>query len=69
MPRMTPFAERDWESWTNEAEMSRPAEVVVEDVRVERPGEQSAVVVERLRDEDENVREVGLFDTHMEMLS
>ena len=65
---MTPFAERDWESWTNDAEVPGCAEVVVENVRVEGPGEQAAVVAERLRDEDENVREVGLFDAHRAML-
>ncbi len=48
---------------------SWPAEVVVENVRVEGPGEQSAVVVERLRGENENVRKVGRFDTHTAMLS
>ena len=48
---------------------SRPAEVVVEYGRVECPGEQSAVVVERLRGENENVRKVGRFDTHTAMLS
>ena len=46
-----------------------PAEVVVEDGRVECPGEQSAVVVERLRSENENVRKVGRFDAHTAMLS
>ena len=51
------------------AEIPGCAEVVVENVRVEGPGEQSAVVAERLRDEDENVREVGLFDAHTAMLS
>ena len=40
---------------------SRLAEVVVENVCVEGPGEQPAVIAERLRDEDENVCEVGLF--------
>ena len=48
---------------------ARCAEVVVENVRVEGPGEQSAVVVERLRGENENVRKVGRFDTHTAMLS
>ena len=47
---------------------ARRAEVVVENVRVEGPGEQSAVVAERLRDEDENVRKVGRFDAHTAML-
>ena len=44
------------------------AEIVVENLRVEGPGEQAAVVAERLRDEDENVCEVGSFDAHMVML-
>ena len=48
---------------------SRHAEVVVEDIGVESPGEQSALVAERLRDEDENVRKVCRFDAHKEMLS
>ena len=47
----------------------RLAEVVVENVRVEGPGEQSAVVAERLRDEDENVCEICVFDAHQAMLS
>ena len=47
---------------------SRPAEVVVENVRVEGAGEQAAVVAERLRDEDENVCEVRFFDAHRVML-
>src|SRR5262249_11712218 len=47
---------------------SRRAEVVIKDVRVEGPREQAAVVAERLRDEDEHVRERGLFDAHVEML-
>ena len=45
-----------------------PAEVVVENVRVEGPSEQSAVVVERLRGEDENVRKVRFLDAHRVML-
>lgn len=45
------------------------AEVVVEDVGVERPGEQSALIAERLRNENQHVGEVCTFDTHMEMLS
>lgn len=48
---------------------SRPAEMVVENLSVERPGEQSTLVVERVRDEDQHVHEAGFFDTHMEMLS
>ena len=44
------------------------ADVVVENVRVEGSGEQSAVVAERLRDEDENVCEVRFFDAHRIML-
>ena len=48
---------------------ARCAEVVVEKVRVEGPGEQATVIAERLRDQDENVRKVGRFDTHMAMLS
>lgn len=47
----------------------RSAEIIVENGRIERPGKQSAVVVERLRGENENVRKVGRFDTHMAMLS
>ena len=47
---------------------SRPAEVVVENVDVEGPGEQSAVVVERLRNEDENVRKIRFLDAHRAML-
>lgn len=45
------------------------ADVVVEDVGIERPGEQSAFVAERLRDENQHVGEVSSFDTHVEMLS
>ena len=45
------------------------AEVVVEYGRVERPGEQAAVVAERLRGQDENVGKVGRLDAHTEMLS
>ena len=45
------------------------AEIFVEDVRVEGPREQPAVVVERLRGKNQNVREAGRFDTHMEMLT
>ena len=37
---------------------SRHAEVIVEDIGVESPGEQPALVAERLRDQDENVRKV-----------
>ena len=48
---------------------SGSAEIFVEDARVERAGEQAAVVAERLWDQDENVGKVGRFDTHMEMLS
>lgn len=44
-------------------------EMVVEDLGVERPREQSAVVTKRFRDEDQHVGEVCSFDTHMEMLS
>jgi hypothetical protein len=43
--------------------------MTVEDVSIEGPGEQSAVVAERLRDQDENVREVCPFNAHLEMLS
>lgn len=46
----------------------RRAHVVVEDVRVERSGEQSSIVGERLWDENENVCKLGLFDTHQDML-
>ncbi len=47
---------------------SRLPERVVENLRIERPGEQSALVSERLWDQDQYVGEVCLFDTHMEML-
>ena len=47
---------------------SRPAEVVVEDGRVEGACEQAAVVSRRLRDKNENVCQIGGFDTHKEML-
>ena len=52
----------------NDAEDPGRAEIVVEDVRVESACEQAAVVSERLRDEDENVCEIGVFDTHKEMV-
>jgi hypothetical protein len=48
---------------------TRRAEVIVKDVRVEGPGEQAAVVPERLRDQDENVREACPFNAPLEMLS
>ena len=48
---------------------TRPAEVFVEDVRVEGAGEQAAVVPKRLRRENENVREIGRFDAHLTMLT
>lgn len=44
-------------------------EKLVEDLGVECPGEQSTLVTERLRDEDQHVGEICSFDTHMEMLS
>lgn len=47
---------------------SRVREVLVEDHRVEGPGEESAVVTERLGDHDENAGQVCLFDTHEAML-
>lgn len=47
---------------------SRFAQVVVENLGVERPGEEAAIVAERLRDEDENTGQAGLFDTHGTML-
>ena len=47
---------------------TRRAKIVVENVRVEGPREQAAVVAKRLRNEDKNVREGGLFDVHREML-
>lgn len=45
------------------------AEVAVEDVRIERSGEQTAVVAERLWNQDENVRQVCPFYAHLKMLS
>jgi hypothetical protein len=48
---------------------SRPAEVFIEDVRVEGSGEEAAVIVERTRHENENVCKISTFDTHEEMLS
>lgn len=48
---------------------SRLADVEVENVRVKGPREQAAVVAERLRDQDENVREVCPFNAHLVMLS
>jgi len=44
-------------------------QVVVEDLRIESAGEQSAVVVEWLRGENENVHQGGRFDKHKTMLS
>lgn len=41
---------------------------IVENLSIERPCEQSPLVMERLWDQDQYVGEVGLFDTHMEML-
>ena len=48
---------------------TRRAEVGVEYLSVERSGEQSPVVAERLRDKNENVGEVSPFNAHLEMLS
>lgn len=48
---------------------SRPPEMVVENLGIERPGEQSTLVVERFRGEDQHVHEACTFDAHMEMLS
>jgi hypothetical protein len=53
--------ERSRDSW--------PTEIVIENLRVERPGEQPTLVPERLRDKDENAYEVCTFNMHMEMLS
>ena len=47
---------------------SRPAEVVVEDVRVEGTREQAPFVAEGLWNEDKDVHEVRLFDPHRVML-
>ena len=69
MPRITPLRRTGLGVLHERSGDARRAEVVVENVRVEGPGEQSAVVAERLRDEDENVRKVGRFDAHREMLS
>lgn len=44
------------------------AQVAVEDVRVERAGEEAAVVEERLRDEHHEAGDVGLPDLHEAML-
>ena len=46
-----------------------PAKMVVEDLSVECAGEQAAVIVKRPRGEQENIHEIGRFDTHMAMLS
>ena len=48
---------------------TRRANVVIEDIRVERPREQSTFVAEWLGDEGENISEGSLFNTHMEMLT
>ena len=48
---------------------ARAFQVVVEDLRIERAGEQAAVVVERVRCENENVHQRRGFDTHKTMLS
>jgi hypothetical protein len=47
----------------------RFAEIVVENVCVEGPGEQATIITERLRNEDENVREGSPFNAHLEMLA
>ena len=44
------------------------AEVVIEDVCVERSGEQPAVIVMGGRHEDENVCKISRFDSHADML-
>ena len=46
----------------------RHAEVIVEDICIERAGEQAAVIAEWLRYQDENISQIGLFDAHMDML-
>ena len=69
MPRTTPFIDRDCESWTNDAAVPGPAEVLVENSRIECAGEQATVVAERLRGQDENVGKVCRLDAHKEMLS
>lgn len=46
----------------------RRAEILVKNVCIEGPGEQTALVAEGLRDQDENVAEVGSFDAHLKML-
>lgn len=45
------------------------SQLVVEDLGVERPSEQSTLVTKWLWDEDQHVGEVSSFDTHTEMLS
>lgn len=47
---------------------SRPAEVLVEDRGVERPGEQSAVVTGRLRYKNQDIGQVRLLDAHEEIV-
>lgn len=49
--------------------VSRRANVIVEDVRIERPSEQSTFVAEWLRHKGENISEGRLFNTHMGMLT
>jgi hypothetical protein len=47
---------------------SRRTDIIVENVCVEGPSEEAAVDPERLRDEDEHIREVRRFNAHREML-
>lgn len=44
-------------------------DVVVEDLRIERPGEQPAVIPERRGGKYQNIREFGRVDQHKAMLS
>jgi hypothetical protein len=45
------------------------ADIVLEDVCVESPCEQTSLVAERLWDKDENIREGSLFNMHLEILA
>jgi hypothetical protein len=48
---------------------ARPAEVLIENSRIECARKKAAVVAERLRGQDENVGKVCRLDAHKEMLS
>lgn len=43
--------------------------IFVEDIRVERSGEQAAMITKGLRDKDDHVGEFGVLDAHIEMVS